>query len=466
MRLLRLKQWTHTLASLCFYLLFLSTNTLYAFSAYSNSELDQLEKEFVEQINQSPAVLREPLANQYINHLAKRLAQHGQMAQPVFFIVKSNEINAFAGPGGHIGVNTELVLASANESELAAVMSHEMAHVRQHHLYRMLEHQKQMKAPMLASLLAAIALGAINPSLGSGALAASLGGFAQDNISFVRSNEKEADSIGIDMLIKSGLDPRGMSGFFKKMQQNTRYYYTANVPTILRSHPLDDDRIAEAENRSANLPKKSFADNLDYRLFKELIRTATAANDKQLIEYYTNECYRTNTPKEACTYGLALAYINVNQYEHAKNTIQPLFKENSNNLYYGITLARAQVGLGEANQAIEQLETLKTNYPDNYAVLFALADTYSAANKKEKAASLLLKTSRLFPNDLPICEALAQAEADNHRKNYAYFTEAQCHLLQGQSKEALRFLKLAQELSKKDEYLKARIIAKIDDIKN
>ncbi|MFZ4077585.1 MAG: M48 family metalloprotease, partial [Legionellaceae bacterium] len=383
-----------------------------------------------------------------------------------FFIVKSNEINAFAGPGGYIGVNTELITASENESELAAVMAHEMAHVRQHHLYRMLEHQKQMKAPMLASILAAIALGAVNPSLGSGALAATLGGFAQDNISFVRSNEKEADRIGIDMLIKSGLDPRGMSSFFKKMQQTTRYYYTANVPVILRSHPLDDDRIAEADNRCANLPQHSVQDNLDYQLFKELIRSSVASNNKQLIDYYALECKRTKTPQTVCSYGLALAYIHVNQYDHAKQAIEPLFTANPNNLYYGITLTQAEIGLGQAQDAIHQLETLKINYPDNYAILFALADAYSAANQKEKAASILLKTSRQYPRDLAVCEALARAEADNHRKNYAYFTEAQCHLLQGQPKEALRSLKLAQTLSAKDPYLKARIDAKIDEIKN
>src|SRR3990167_3802865 len=146
------------------------------------------------------------------------------MNTPVFFLVKSNEINAFAGPGGYIGINSALILASENESEMAAVMAHEMAHVRQHHLYRMLEHQKQMRVPMLASLLASMALGVVNPTLATGALMGSMTGFAQDNINFVRSNEKEADSIGIDMLIKSGLDPRGMAGFFKKMQENMRYY--------------------------------------------------------------------------------------------------------------------------------------------------------------------------------------------------------------------------------------------------
>ena len=184
---------------------FMCTPT-WCYSPYSNRELDQLEREFIDQINQSPLVIHTPLAEQYINHLGMRLAQHGEIKPPVFFIVNSNEINAFAGPGGYIGVNSQLILATENESELAAVMAHEMSHVRLHHLYRMLEHEKQMKIPMLASMLASIALGVINPMLGSGAIMATLGGFAQTDINFIRSNEKEADRIGIDILTKTGLD--------------------------------------------------------------------------------------------------------------------------------------------------------------------------------------------------------------------------------------------------------------------
>lgn len=169
-------------------------------------------------------------------------------------------------------------------------MAHEIAHVRLHHLYQRIQHEKQMRIPMLASMLASIALGVINPTLGSGAMMASLSGFAQDNINFTRANEKEADRIGIDMLIKAGFDPRGMAGFFKKMQESSRYYYTSNIPAILRTHPLDDDRIAEAENRSQRLAPKNHSDALDYRLFKELIRVSVARNSKQLLDYYQVEC--------------------------------------------------------------------------------------------------------------------------------------------------------------------------------
>jgi predicted Zn-dependent protease len=433
------------------------------FSPYSNRELDQLEKEFVEQINRSPLVIRDPMAELYINHLAKRLAQHGQLAQPNFFLVNSNEINAFAGPGGHIGVNTQLILAADNESELAAVMAHEMAHVRLHHLYRMLEHEKQMQIPKLASLLAAIALGVVNPMMGTGALMASLGGFAQDNINFVRSNEKEADRIGIDVLEKSGLDPRGMAHFFKKMQENSRYYYSANVPAILRSHPIDEDRIAEAENRCAQMKLHPVPDNLEFHLFKTLIRTTVVSDNKALLEDY-DHCVQSTPNNPVCHYGYALALMNVNRYALAESQLAGLLLNDPNNLYYAIAMSRAESANDHAASSIRRLQVLLANYPDNYAILFALADSLTAANQHEQAASVLLKARRQFPKDLALCEALAQAEAQNHRKNYAYFTEAHCYLLQGQVKEAKRLLKLAQTLTGKDPLMKARIDAKLDEI--
>lgn len=432
-----------------------------AFSAYSNSELDQLEREFIQQINQSNQVIRDPLANQYINHLAKRLAQHGDLKQPYFFLIKSNEINAFAGPGGYIGVNSQLILASESESELAAVMAHEMSHVRQHHLYRMLEHQKQMRVPMMASLLASLALGVINPALASGALMGSMTGFAQDNINFVRSNEKEADRIGIDMLIKSGLDPRGMAGFFKKMQQSARYYYTDNIPAILRTHPLDEDRIAEAENRSLHLAKKDTPDSLDYRLFKELIHVAVEADPKNLLHEHAP---KTPHEKMAYEYGQALALLKMNQNQAAIARLTPLLANDPNQLFFSLAMAQAEAGASQTERALARLTELQANYPMHYAIVMQYANTLLDANLSERATSVLLKASRVYPQDLPLCELLARAQSASKRKGYAYFTLAQCYVLQGAKRDAVRTLKLAKTLANHDAMLQARINAKIDEL--
>lgn len=433
-------------------------------SPYSTNELEQLEKEFVQLINQSDSVERNPLASQYINYLGKKLALQGHIKAPYFFIVKSREINAFAGPGGHIGVNTQLILTTNNESELAAVMAHEIAHVRLHHLYSMIEHQKQMRIPMLASMLASVALGAINPTMGMGAAMASLGGFSQDNINFTRSKEKEADRIGIDMLIKAGFNPKSMASFFKKMQENSRYYYTANVPAILRTHPLDDDRIAEAENRTAHLSLKTYSDSMDYSLFKELIRTSVSNESEHLLNFYEHQCPK-QSPNLACQYGHALTLLNNNNYQKASDILTPLLQNNSNNLYFQIAIAQAELGLLKNKEAMTRLSELQNNFPDNYGVLLAYAQGLIATNQAEKATSILLKGSRIYKNDLTLCRELARAQAKAKQKSYAYFTQSQCLLLEGQKRAAIAQLKVARNLAKNDSYLLARISAKIDEIK-
>ena len=436
----------------------------FAFNPYSTEELDELEKQFVQLLNQSDQIERDPLATQYINHLGRELAQTAPMKAPVFFIVKSNAINAFAGPGGYIVVNSALILATESESELASVMAHEMAHVRLHHLYRAIQHQKRMHAPMLASLLASVALGIINPTLGSGALAASLTGFAQDTVNFTRSNEKEADRIGINMLIKAGFNPRSMAIFFKKMQENTRYYYTANIPAILRDHPLDEDRIAEAENRSANIKKTNYVDTIDYHLFKELIRNAVNHQAKEKLTFYQSECPKYNN-LSACTYGRVLTLLSIDQFKQAETNLSPLLNNTPNNLFYQFAMADAEIGTKEYTLGVKRLHDVLSQFPDNYAALMNYAQGLVAAGQNELATSLLLKGFRQFKHDLPLCELLAQTQAASHKAGYAYLTEAQCYLLQGRRFDALRQLKQAKILAKNDHYLLARVDAMIDDIK-
>ncbi|KGP63527.1 Zn-dependent protease [Legionella norrlandica] len=433
-------------------------------SPYTTKELEQLEKEFIQLINQSDSVERNPLASQYLNRIGKKLAQYARVKTPYFFIVKSKEINAFAGPGGYIGINTQLILTTSNESELAAVMAHELAHVRLHHLYSILDHQKQMRVPLLASILASAALGVLNPTVGMGAMMASVSGFSQDNINFTRSKEKEADRIGIDMLIKAGFNPQGMAAFFNKMQENSRYYYTANVPAILRTHPLDADRIAEAENRTARLSKKQYSDSLDYALFKELIRVSVASNNKQILDYYEHHCSKKNSTT-ACQYGYVLALLNNNNFQKAADKLRPLLVIDNSNLYFQIAMAEAELGLSQYQSGLTRLAELHNNFPDNYATLMAYVQGLLTANQPEKATSILLKGSRQYKEDLILCRELARAQAESHQKSYAYFTQAQCLLLEGQKRGAIAQLKVAQKLAKKDPYLSARISAKIDEIK-
>lgn len=457
----RCRIWINNIKCCIALVALLVSHSLYCFNAYSTEELEELEKEFARLINQSDQLERHPLVIQYINRLGKNLSRDVRMHTPYFFVVKSNEINAFAGPGGYIGINTRLILATENESELAAVMAHEIAHVRLHHLYRMIQHEKQMRVPMLASMLASVALGMINPALASGAMMASMTGFAQDSINFTRASEKEADRIGIQMLTHAGFDPRGMPGFFKKMQEAMRYYYHDDIPAILRTHPLDEDRIAEAENRIHH--PKTHQDSLDYALFREIIRNTTKDDHKDLLDYYQKTC-RNKTYPEACEYGKALALIGHQEQAKARSILEKLLQARPDNVFYRLANADANKGLKQSHTAINDLINLYDNDKNSYAVLLNLGQSLMDAGQPGKARQYLLKATRRYPKDLRLCDILAQAEAKSGRIGYAYFTKAHCYALQGLYLDAKRQLEQAQRFAGQDKYLRARIEARLDEV--
>lgn len=435
----------------------------FAFSSYSNSQLDKLEKEFITLLNRSPQIIRYPLINQYVNHLGERISLSTKMQVPHFFVIDSSELNAFAGPGGYIGLHSPLILMTENESELAAVMAHEIAHVRLHHLYRMIEHQKQMQIPMVASLLASIALGILDPTLGGGAMMASLSHFIEENIHFTRAKEKEADRIGINMLTKAGLDPRAMASFFKKMQEHSRYYFS-DIPAFLRTHPLDEERIAEAENRSQRLRKQNYNSHPHYFLFKEFIRVQTSKDSKALMEYYQN-AQKSGNPSEIVRYGQAWAFLKNHQPQAAEELFSKLVEVDQHNLFYQLGLAEAALQSGKFQAAKQRWQTLNQLYPENYAVLSAYGEGLIYLGEGKAAAQILRQASRIYPKDLWLCQNLAKAEASIPLKGQAYFTQAQCEILQGNRRAAMRDLRLAKQLSLKNNYLQARIKAKIEEIK-
>jgi predicted Zn-dependent protease len=449
----------------CLLILLQTLPTLtFALTPYSTDELDNLEKEFIQIINQSHQVERNPLANQYINYLGKKLAAISGTTIPAFFIVKSREINAFAGPGGYIGINSQLILTTETESELAAVLAHEIAHVRLHHLYNQIMHQQQMKIPTLALVLASIALGAINPTLGSGALMASMTGMAQQGINFTRSQEKEADRIGIYTLKEAGFDVQGMVNFFKKMQQHTRYFYTENVPAILRSHPLDDERIAEAQHRMSSSPRTDIKNSLEYDLFKEVIRVSTTQDIKARMDYYNHAC-KHKERIDICHYGQALSELSADRFANAKNLLSPLLQQQPDNLFYLLPMIEAESRLGEHDKALGFIATALQKYPGNYGILMAYGQALLEAKQPKKAINILLKASRLYRSDLALCHALARAQSEAHEKGYAYFTRAQCLTLQGQKRPAIAQLNIAKTYAKNNTYLLSRIQAKIEEIK-
>ncbi|MCG8378518.1 MAG: M48 family metalloprotease, partial [Proteobacteria bacterium] len=209
---------------------------------------------FLKQVRHFSSIITDPEVESYIQSLGYNLVSHSDNTeQPfTFFVVNDPGINAFAGPGGVIGMNSGIILNSANESEVAAVMAHEIAHVTQRHLARLYEELNRYSVPTTAAIVGAILVGIANPQAGAAALAGIQGLSVQNQINFTRGNEEEADRIGIQTLVRAGYDPNGMPDFFLKLQQLSRF--NPSVPEFLRTHPLTTSRIADSKARAESYP--------------------------------------------------------------------------------------------------------------------------------------------------------------------------------------------------------------------
>src|SRR6185503_15912980 len=271
----------------------------------------RLGEQVMRDIRLDPSYLDDPEISEYLNALGARLvaASPGARQDFEFFAVRDNSINAFALPGGFVGVNTGLISASDNESEIASVLAHEIAHVTQRHIARQIGIQKQMQTPMMIAMAAAILLGRSRPDLAQGAAIATQGAAIQSQLSFSRDFEREADRIGFQTLMGAGFDVRAMGVFFEKMQRYTRILDSGAVPTYLRSHPVTTERIADAQSRAEGQPFRQSVDSLEYHLVRAKVR-AEAVDPRDAVKLFTDAVNdRRFAHEPGARYGLAVAYL-------------------------------------------------------------------------------------------------------------------------------------------------------------
>ncbi len=263
------------------------------------------------EVRRDPAWLGDPEINGYLNRIGNRLAAQSEDARQEFefFVLRDSTLNAFAMPGGYIGVHTGLILAAASESELAAVLAHEISHVTQRHLARLINKSGQGQVTSLLALAVAILAARSSPDLAVGAAMAGQGAAIQNQLNYSRDFEREADRVGLGLLERSGFDIRGMSGFFERMQKFGRLYEN-NAPGYLRTHPLTTERLADMGNRIQSRPYKQAADSLEFQLVRAKLRVQEGTAQDAVTEFQTRLRDRSFAGAEAAVrYGLAQALL-------------------------------------------------------------------------------------------------------------------------------------------------------------
>lgn len=429
-------------------------------NALSLRETQELSQSFMQELQQENQIIGDPLLNDYLNNLGKRLIQHSNNpTQDISYILIANPaINAFAGPSDIVGIFTGLFSTTKNESEVAAVMAHETAHVLQHHLLRTIAKAKHLQIPMLLSSLAAIAISTQNANLGQGALIGSMAGFQQDMINFTRSNEKEADRIGIDMLYHAQFNPNSMADFFKRLQDSERLYYSSKTPDLLRTHPVTESRIADAKNRAAQWPKKLYSNSLLYSLMKQRSQVITSVADNSLLTG-KRTAYTMNPSDPVAVYAYALTLLKFHKTAEAQPLVNQLIKLNPDELIYQLLANDYYVAIKDLPQAIKSLSHAYFVHPSSYPLIIEYGKTLLQANQAAQAEKILQQAVYNDPQNITYLLLLAEAQAATQQKAAAYFSKARALLISGEPEYAYDQLKIAKKMAKNDYYLLLQIKA-------
>ncbi|TAL51545.1 MAG: M48 family peptidase [Methylovulum sp.] len=409
------------------------------------------EKEFGEaffrSLHSQIAINQDAEIQQYIQTLGRKLAANSDApSHPFhFFVVLENDINAFAGPGGYIGVNSGLILITEAESELASVIAHEIGHVTQRHLFRAAEAAGRLSIPTMAATLAAILLGTQSPAMGQAAIMAIQAGSVQFQINFTRENEEEADRVGMQTLANSQFDPRSMPTFFERLQQSTRYY-GQNIPEFLRTHPVTASRISDTRGRAETYPYKQYPDSLAYQLTKAKVRVLTAADDAETAKYFQSRISQGTTDQRiVARYGMGLVMLKAQKFKEAEPVFQSLAQEYPNQAQYASALARTALEGRDYGAALTRYKKLAEQYPENEAIKLEYVSCLLKVNKPEQAKENLLSLDA-GTRQLPIYwQLLAQAHSDLKQPAESHRYLAEYYYAIGQTQDAILQIKLAQK---------------------
>ena len=414
----------------------------------SPAEEKEFGEEFFRSLHSQITINQDPEIQDYIQSIGQKLtANSDSPSHPFhFFVVMENDINAFAGPGGYIGVNSGLILMTEAESELASVMAHEISHVTQRHLFRAAEAAGRMSIPSAAGMLAAILLGTQSPQMGQAAMMAIMGGNIQFQINFTRENEEEADRVGMQTLSASQFDPRSMPTFFERLQQATRYYGQA-VPEFLRTHPVTVSRISDSRGRAETYPYKQYPDSLAYQLTKAKIKVLSDVDvDAKVAKDYFNSRLTQGTAEQrtVAKYGLGLITLKLEKFTEAETIFQALTHAYPEESRYASALAKTAFDAHNYSLAVNRYQKLINQFPDNDAVKLEYIAALLKVKNPELARTLLLSLSYQIQRIPVYWELLAQAYSDLNQPAESHRYLAEYYFAMGQNQDAILQLKLAQ----------------------
>jgi predicted Zn-dependent protease len=441
-----------------------------ATAAVSLDEEYQVGMMWARQMRAQGVVLEDPEASDYIQEIGHSLSSHAEEGQHKFnyFVVRDPVINAFAMPGGFIAINSGLIMATRNENELAGVMAHETAHVTQRHLVRGMIDQTHAGLVSTAAMLAAILLGATagrgDPGAMEGAILAGQSAAIQHQINYTRSQEFEADRIGIGTMATAGYDPLGMATMFEELNRNSPSPDRVKAVEFLIDHPLSAERVAEARNRAEQIGRIYHVDSLSYKLMRERLRSLVG-NPQVAREYYANVLKNGGGLSIEERYGKAVADINAKNPAGAIPDLQGLLREFPKVTQFYGALGQAYLANGQLKESQAVLEQASSLFPRNVPITIRLADTLMHAGDNKRAQLILddlFNQVEPTPNQAKLIAKAANA-AGNIADSYYYM--ADFYLMNGDLNMASNQLQLALGLPDLNAIQRARVSALLEEVR-
>ncbi|RTL56430.1 MAG: M48 family peptidase [Rhodocyclaceae bacterium] len=410
-----------------------------------------------------PTYIDDPEINGYLTRLVGRLAANldkGSQQSFEVFALRDPMLNAFAMPGGYIGVHTALILAAQSESELASVLAHEVSHVTQHHLARMVSNQQQSQMAALLALAVGVLAARSRPDLAMGAMLGGQAAAVQNQLSYSRDFEREADRIGIQLLEKSGFDIRGMGAFFVRMDKFGRIYENG-APGYLRTHPLTTERIADMENRIQGRPYKQVVDSLAFHLVRAKLRSQEGSSQDAVTEFSSQLKEHKYVSEAAAHYGMARAWLRDGKPDQAEKEVDNLSRLKIASPMIETLLAEIQVKRGEVPAAIKSLRAARSQYPDELGIGLLLIDTLLDAGRFQEALRVIVEEQQSRPTDARLYLLMARTYAGLNQQFRQHRALAEGYLLQGVLHSAVEQLELAQKAPDGDFYEQSQVDARL-----
>ncbi len=426
----------------------------------------ELGQTYLKYLRSRTKTVSDPQVKAYLERLIYRLAEFSDINDYRLstMLIDSPNLNAFAAPGGIIGVNAGLFFHADTEGQFAAVLAHELAHLSQRHYARNVEDSRNKRLPTAAAILASVILMAAGGGdVGIAALSTTVAGIQSSQLRFSRQFEREADNIGIQTLAQAGFDPRAMPEIFENMNKSSRYQ--SRPPEFLLTHPVTDNRIADSRARAAQMPRKGRSDSLDYQFTRMRLLVLNAPDPAQYARQLQKELVTGHSGSpDVSRYGLTIANYQSRNYPAAEKVLTPLLKKHPQNLALIITQAQIESKSDRSGKALERINRALEIHIDYFPLLAQKANILTTMKKYQEAEEVLLKLSRQRPDDPDVWYQLAEVQGLAKNILGLHQSRAEYYYLAGNLDAAIQHLEYAREMASKNYSLKAKIENKLIEV--